>query len=51
MNTLHDELINDNISLESIESLVERLKNDMKRKEILSRHASPIKKLPNGRWY
>ena len=51
MNTLHDGIISDNLSLESLESLVERLKLTMKRKELLSRHSSPIKQLPNGRWY
>ena len=48
---MRSELIDDNISLESLEGLVERLKLTMKRKEILSRHSSPIKQLPNGRWY
>lgn len=49
--TLHDGVISDNLSLESLESLVERLKLTMKRKELLSRHSSPVKQLPNGRWY
>lgn len=48
---MQNELIDDNISLESLGSLVERLNLVMKRKEILSHHSSPIKQLPNGRWY
>lgn len=50
-NILRDEVNSDSISLESLESLMERLKLTMKRKELLSRHVSPIKQLPNGRWY
>ena len=40
-----------NLTLENVDSLVERAKNEMKRKELLKQHSSPIKQLPNGRWY
>lgn len=41
----------DTLSLEELQSLVEGRKKEMTRKEILSKHTSPIKQLPNGRWY
>lgn len=44
-------LINDNISLESLDSLLERGNEMKKRIEILARHTSPISQLPNGKWY
>lgn len=40
-----------NISPESLDSLVERIKEDMKRKEILDKHKPVIKQLSSGRWY
>ena len=38
-------------SIEEFETLVEGIKQDMKRKEILDQHKSNISQLPNGRWY
>ena len=40
-----------NMSPESLDSLVERIKEDMKRKEILEKHKPPIKQLSSGKWY
>ena len=46
------ELLNyDSLSIESIESLVEGMKKEMKRKEILKNHRPAIKQLANGRFY
>ena len=40
-----------NMTLEELEVLLERSREQMARKEILSHHPSPIEQLPNGRWY
>lgn len=39
------------LDVESLKALVEGIENDVKRKELLKQHPSPIKQLPNGRWY
>ena len=42
----------DNLSsIEELEALVEGIKQDMKRKEILAQHKPAIKQLPSGKWY
>lgn len=41
----------DTMSPENLKFLVERTQMEIKRKELLSQHTSPIKQLPNGRWY
>ena len=38
-------------SVEEFETLVEGIRQDMKRREILNKHKSTISQLPNGRWY
>ncbi len=39
------------LDVKCFETLVERVKEEMERKEILSEHKPPIKQLPNGKWY
>lgn len=41
----------DNLTVEALESLLEGMKDSLKRKEILSQHKSPVKQLPSGKWY
>ncbi len=41
----------DTISIESLGALVERTREEMKRKEIISHHKPPIRQLPSGRYY
>lgn len=48
---LPTQVICDNLNTESLGSLVERIQEELKRKEILREHKTPIKQLPNGRWY
>lgn len=50
-NSLSEPNLYDNLSLESFDSLVERNREQMKRREILSKHTPAIKQLPNGSWY
>lgn len=49
--SLQNHLVQDKISIEELEALVEREKEEMRRKEILAKHTSPIVQLPSGRWY
>lgn len=48
---LHTQKNSDKITPKNLETLVERVNEDMRRKEILSKHTPAIKQLPNGRWY
>ena len=41
----------DNLDFKQLDSLVEGIKEEMRRKEILAKHTPAIKQLPNGRWY
>lgn len=50
-NYLHIMALYDTMTPESLEFLVERTRMEIKRKELLSFHKTPIKQLPNGRWY
>lgn len=51
----NNELLNsincDNMSVNTLNALMERIGDEMKRKELLARHNTPIKMLPNGKWY
>lgn len=45
-------LINcDNVNTDDLKALVEGMENEMNRKEILSKHSTPINQLPSGKWY
>lgn len=48
---LSDDLKSDTLNLESLETLMERVSEIMKNKELLKLHKTPISQLPNGRWY
>lgn len=48
---LSDDLKSGTLNLESLETLMERVSEIMKNKELLKLHKTPITQLPNGRWY
>ena len=50
-NDLHLNSANATLSKESFEILIKRMEETMEYNELLSKHKSSIKQLPNGRWY
>jgi len=41
----------DTLTSDNLDALIERIKEDMRRKEILNKHKPAIKQLPSGRYY
>ena len=48
---LPDEIDYANLSSTDVEALVERVRYDLKRKELIAKHKEQIKQLPSGRYY
>jgi site-specific recombinase XerD len=50
-NKLQEIAVCDNLDIKQLDTIVEGIKEEMQRKEILSKHTPAIKQLPSGRWY